>query len=485
MLARKSNVTQAGSRSGLMLCLALCAFPSQASRADTSGLALGPPLQWHSGDHRVDLGIGVRFRTEAWDAHSKDTDWFSATRTRVRLSYAFQERLRFVSELQDVRVHGLDTAASGGAGLYRAQSGLDSNAHGTDVRQLYLEARLAPGSFVRLGRQDVKLGTEVGYPEGDWKYLKVKRASQRLVGTVGWTHAERSNDAVAAGWTLGGHHVFAFLARPTTGVFDVDSAYRPQRDIHYGGVSWTVKRDTWLDATELRFFALGYEDDRSIRHGGLPDGVEVYTAGASLLGVHPLGPGKADLLLWAAGQLGDYDDLDHRAAAGVAELGYQFSWLPLKPWLRVGVNAASGDGDPGDGDHETFFNLLPTNHLYYGFADRLAFQNLRDAFVQLRLQPHPKLGVDLFVHRFSLLTDDDGRYFGTGAFNESAFGYGTQPSRGFQHVGTEVDAVANISLAKFLGLQVGYAFLDGGALLDALGTDPDVHFGYVQLQASY
>ena len=66
------------------------------------------------------------------------------------------------------------------------------------------------------------------------------------------------------------------------------------------------------------------------------------------------------------------------------------------------MNAASGDGDPADGDHHTFFNVLPSNHPYYGFADQLAFQNLIDAFLQLRLAPDPRLALNLFVHWFRL-----------------------------------------------------------------------------------
>ncbi len=466
-------------------CLPLAAQAEPAPAAAEDGFRLRPSVHWRSGDHRVDLGATVRVRSEAWDAHGKDLDWFTGTRTRVRAAYAYGESFRVFTELQDVRLHGMDRDASGAAALYRASSGDDAHAHGTDLRQAYLELRPLEGSVARLGRQDLKLGTEVLYAEPDWRYLKLARASQRLVGTVGWTHVERSNDGASLGWDLGGHHVFAFAARPTTGVFDADSAYRHQSEITYGGLSWTAKRGTWLENVELRGFALAYEDDRPVRHGGLPGEVEVYTLGLSAIGVHPVGPGSADVLLWLAGQLGDFDRLDHRAAAAVLELGYQLPDQPGRPWLRVGVNAASGDGDPDDGDHGTFFNMLPTNHLYYGFADRLAFQNLVDSFVQLRLAPHPRVAVDLFLHHFTLATDDDARYFGTSAFNESAFGFGAQPSRGFRHVGNELDAVVRVRLARGVDFEVGYAFLDGGALLSSLGSDPDVHFGYVQLQATY
>ena len=120
------------------------------------------------------------------------------------------------------------------------------------LRQLWLDVKPIEGLGIRIGRQDINLGTEVMYPEGNWKYVKIKRGSQRLVGTVGWTHAERSNDGIRVAYDTGGHHLFAFAAQPTTGVFDIDDAYKRQGDILYGGLTWTVKRDTWLPNTELR-----------------------------------------------------------------------------------------------------------------------------------------------------------------------------------------------------------------------------------------
>jgi hypothetical protein len=144
-------------------------------------------------------------------------------------------------------------------------------------------------------------------------------------------------------------------------VFDVDSAYRPQRDLVYGGVAWTVKRGEWLPNTELGLFAISYQDDRGPADGGLAAGVSVTTYGASWLGVYALGPGKLDALAWAAGQTGDHDGRDHRAYAGIFEAGYQLPEWFAKPWLRVGVNFASGDGDAADREHYTFFNTLPGN----------------------------------------------------------------------------------------------------------------------------
>jgi len=467
-----------------------------AEQQQNDGCQVTPSIGCSFGDHKVDLSFTTRLRIEFWDAHADDTDTFYAARSRVGLKYSYGGLLTLFGEFQDARIYSLSPSSlsppNGAAGLYRAFADGRSRTHSDRLRQLWLEVKPIEGLGVRIGRQDIKLGTQAMYPEPNWKYLKIKRGSQRLVGTVGWTHAERSNDGISVSYdTGGGHHLYAFAARPTTGVFDIEDAYHRQDDINYGGLSWTVKRDTWIPHTELRLFGLAYDDDRSARHGGRPDDVEVYTLGFSTIGIFPMGPGNIDLLVWGAYQFGDFtppppatSDLDHSAAAGILEIGYQFTEVTTKPWLRLGVNVASGDGDPNDGDHRTFFNMLPTNHLYYGFADRWAFQNLVDWFAQLMLKPHEKVAVNLMLHQFSLQNDDDFRYFGTGAYNRTNFGYGAQPSRGHRTGGTEIDAVVNYAVSKHLSVQGGFAHMWGHGVTNAF-TDDDVTFGYLEVTLKY
>ena len=125
------------------------------------------------------------------------------------------------------RVMSVFVTTFGGTGAiatHRAANEGRYRAHDLDVRGLHLELRPAEGAWLRLGRQDVKLGSEVLYPEADWRYLKAARVGERLVGTVGWTHVERAYDGVAGGWDLGSHTLFGFLARPTTGVLTARDA---------------------------------------------------------------------------------------------------------------------------------------------------------------------------------------------------------------------------------------------------------------------
>jgi hypothetical protein len=307
---------------------------------------------------------------------------------------------------------------------------------------------------------------------------------------VGWTHGERSYDGVSARMEQAGHVLHLYAAEPTTGVFEIDRGYKRQKHVIFGGLDWTVERGTWLENTELGAFFLGYSDDRdAAKVTGLEGDIEVYTFGFSSLGVYPVGPGNLDLMLWGALQVGQYVDatlqsLDQLAGAGIAEVGYQLSDVWAKPWLRVGVNFATGDKDPGDGDRNTFFNILPTNHLYYGYADALAFSNLVDLLVQLKLSPLPKLGLELVFHQFWLYTQHDMRYFGSGAFAKDSLGYGGSGSNGSNNVGQEIDFVVNYKVNKHLGLMAGVAHLFGGKVLSSF-PDDDVTWAFFQVALSY
>ena len=423
----------------------LLALPSGASSEEgeerTDGLRFRPGIAWSSGDHRVNLSFQNRYRYESWRARSKTTDGIHGNRMRLGIGYTWKDQVRLCAQGQLTHLFSLSPNSSGAGALYRANTsgGRDSSTDSIRMRQLFLEAKPAPGSWVRAGRQDINAGTLIQYAEPNWTFLKFKRLSQRLVGTVGWTIGERSYDGAAARLSVDGHLIHAFAAEPTTGVFDIENAYKRQKDVVFGGVDWTVERGTWAENAEFSGFFIAYADDRNpAKVAGLFGDIEVYTLGASWLGIYPMGRGNLDVLLWGAFQFGDYKDsttsgvreLDQLAGAVIAEFGYQLTEVWGKPWLRAGVNYASGDSSPDDGDRNTFFNILPTNHLYYGYADQLAFQNLVDLLVQFKLAPLPNLGLELTFHQFWLPTDDDGRYFGTGAFNRSSLGFGSSPSNG-------------------------------------------------------
>jgi len=478
---------------GIVLFAGLLAGAASALPPDQPlcRVSAAPKLGFACGKHGFDLTLTARNRTEFWDAFVGQTDTFTALRSRIGMRYNYDEQVVLFGEFQDTRIWKLGPLASGAGALYQNFGGLSkpSKAKSSKFRQYWVEIRPIEGLALRGGRQDIKLGTQALYKEPNWKYLKVARLSQRLVGTVGWTNVERSNDGFAGSYDWNGYNFYGFAGKPTTGVFETVTAYRTQNDIVYGGVSVTAKRGTWLENTEFRPFFLGYNDSRSVDNGGLPGEVEVYTLGVSALGVYPLGPGMLDVIVWGAGQAGHFNNADHLAYAAILELGYQLQEVWSKPWLRFGVNFASGDGGDG-GTHTTFFNMLPTNHLYYGFADLLAFQNLVDIVVQLKLQPLERLSINFMFHQFYMAKAGDFQYFGTGAFNQKIFGYGTNDVGGHNDFGREIDVVADVKVHDHVALQGGYShfFAGDGAKFITNNTArarANVDFGYIQLTVKY
>jgi hypothetical protein len=454
-----------------------------------------PKIGISCGGHKLDLTVSFRYRPEWWNAFKGETDTFHGLRTRVGAMYSYEDAVAIFAEFQDARTLGLSPFTSGVGGAYRTW-GDGNDPNGQDLRQMWVEIRPITGLAIRGGRQDINLGTQAMYAEAAWKYVKIKRASQRLVGTVGWSTVERTNDGFMGQYDTEGYNYYAFIANPTTGVFDHSKAYSRQKDIIYGGLSVTAKRGTWLDNTEFRGFFLGYDDDRPIHQGGKPKHVNIYTLGASMISVYPLGPGNFDVLLWAAGQAGTFNGTDQVAGAVIGEFGYQLPEVFAKPWFRIGVNYASG-GDPSDSTNNTFFNMLPTNHLYYGFADQFAYQNLVDFFLQLMLKPHERVSINAMYHEFWLADDQDAWYFGTGAFTKKSgasgtgnFGYGARPSGGDSKLGREIDVVVNINVYKGVSVQGGYSKLWGGDVVDnlhAAGTfgREKIDWGYLQLSLQY
>jgi len=480
------------------------AAPVSAPKAATEpdGWRVTPSVGWKHGDHRFDLHFNSRFRWERWEAQTNKSDNIYAFRNRIAGEYAWQDHVRVLAEGQYVNVFDLDQNASGAAGLYRsnAHNPPASSVDSLRLRQLFVQGGLDSENWLRVGRQDLKDASAISYDEGNWQYLKSQRLAQRLVGGVGWTHGERSYDGASARMEQDGHVLQLYAAEPTTGVFQIDRGYKRQKDVIFGGLEWTVERGTWFENTELGAFFVGYADTRDPADVAAPffGNINVYTMGLSSLGVYPVGPGNLDVILWGAFQLGHYTDsvptgntvftgtqkLDQVAGAAIAEVGYQLPDVWGKPWLRTGVNLATGDSNENDQDRNTFFNILPTNHMYYGYADQLAFSNLIDLLVQFKLAPTPKLGLELAFHQFWLYTQGDFRYFGSGAFSKKSLGYGRSPSNGSNNVGQEIDFVVNYKVNNHLGLMAGVAHLFGGRVFNSF-PDDDTNWAFFQVDLSY
>lgn len=106
-------------------------------------------------------------------------------------------------------------------------------------------------------------------------------------------------------------------------------------------------------------------------------------------------------------QTGDVDGRDLTAFAGHWNVGYNWLSHPWKPRLGLQYNYGSGDQNPADGKIETFQNLYPTNHLFYGFMDTTGWLNMHNPQINLTVTPTKKLKVMLDYHLYWNATNDD------------------------------------------------------------------------------
>jgi len=273
---------------------------------------------------------------------------------------------------------------------------------------------------------------------------------------------------------------------PTRGVFDVRGSDTLE-DVKtlYAAGTWSGPR------SDLRLFGIWYEDSRNavVKADNRPAAaraadrapVRVTTLGGHYLRQFPSAAGTGDLLLWAAGQFGSWGGLDHEAIAFAAEAGWQPKGLPWKPWFRGGYFHGSGDGDPADGKHETFFPVLPTPRIYARFPF-YTNANLNDAFGQILLRPEPRVTVRADVHRLWLANRGDAWYAGGGAFQPApSFGYAGRPSGGSDDLGTLLDLSVDYQWRPSTTLSFYLAQAFGGRVVRNIYGGRDASLAYVEV----
>ena len=89
----------------------------------------------------------------------------------------------------------------------------------------------------------------------------------------------------------------------------------------------------------------------------------------------------------------------------------------------------SGDGNPNDITHGTFFQVLPTPRPFARFPF-FNMMNNEDAFGMLILRPHNGLTVSSEFHSLRLANAKDAWYIGGGVYQPWIFGYSHSNSLG-------------------------------------------------------
>jgi hypothetical protein len=239
-------------------------------------------------------------------------------------------------------------------------------------------------------------------------------------------------------------------------------------------------------------FGLGYSDyrDRVVKTDSRPlavrtadaEHIQIGAYGGHYLQTFHSSDGTADILLWGALQNGSWGKLAHRAYAFAAEAGWQPPVLrSVKPWLRGGYNYGSGDGNPNDGTHGTFFQVLPTPRVYARFPF-FNMMNVRDIFAEMILRPAKAVTIRSDVHWLDLADRNDLWYSGGGAFQPWTFGYTGRPSNGQAGLATLFDVSADYNVNAHVSVGAYYGHVAGKPVIQSIyPRGKNANLGYLEL----
>ena len=282
----------------------------------------------------------------------------------------------------------------------------------------------------------------------------------RLIGNAEWSMFERAFDGVRVDYQGPAWDVHASFVMPTQGAFEESASPT------IGLVQVTSAR---ASRAGFEMFAHNYRDTRAV--GARPDNTgarasRVDVALQTVGGAFVRKISGVDVQLWGAWQHGDWYGDEHRAVSGSGEAGYSWTRVRSEPALSAGLLYASGDDDPNDGTHGTFFPMVPTTAPPV-LAGTYAQMNVRDVYVRGGATPHRRLSVSAEVHRLSLASRQDRWYSGTGAtaFAGTYFGYSSRASTLATGLGTFVQLSAESPLTPHWRVSATTGLIRGGAVV--------------------
>jgi hypothetical protein len=480
----------------LVLATILCIAAICAQAQTTTS----PDANWHG----LAIHGSWRLRLEAWNWFQDGpgtSNTYAYPNSILRIGIGQQRRtLDWLVELAQPSLFNLSprSVAPGAAG----QLGLRGSYWAANVREntaaifpykAYIRFKNLgghAGTSLMLGRYDFVDGTEVTPADKTLAALKAMRVAHRLIGNFQFSVTGRSNDGVFFSSNFRRANVTLAGARPTRGVYQVDGWGELDVNWEYGAL--TLATGSGHSNGELRLFGLGYQDERAVtktdnRSTAARSGLDrLQNINIGTFGLHYIHAvqtehdGTFDFLLWLAGQTGSWGLQQHRAGALVVEAGWQpkAAW---RPWLRLGYDMGSGDGNPADNKHNTFFQALPTPRLYARFPF-WNLENMNDASAIVILRPSAKLTLRSEGHALWLSSRHDLWYLGGGAFQPRTFGYVGRPANGNRGLANlwDLSGDYNISPHWVFGLYYGHAW-GRGVVHSIYPSGPGSDLGYTEL----
>jgi hypothetical protein len=439
----------------------------------------------------------LRVRSESWD-------WFQASDATKQNKYSYVGAiLRYGAdgkiggspvkiELAAPALLGLPKnatapAPAGALGLgavYRAQNG--SQNASAFLKQGFFVGK-AGGGALKVGRFEFAEGKETVPTDPAMAFTKNTQVAERLIGPFAWTHVGRSFDGATWSKTKKTLNTTLVVAMPTEGVFDLDGANTLTK-VKVASLASTKS----YKSGERRIFLIGYEDGRGlVKTDNTPaaakdkNPIRLTTLGGNLLGTFPTPLGPGDGLLWGAVQTGRWGRQRADANSWTAQLAVRPSFGKKSGLaVRGGYYYASGDGDPSDGQHGTFYPMLNTPRIF-ARTPFFAEANLEDSFVSVTGKVGKKLALRSDYHHLRLAKSRDLWYQAGGPYNNAVFGLVGRPSNNNRGLADLIDLSADLTLSKSATASLYFGQMLGKGAVKSIYPDSKGSLGYLELNYKF
>lgn len=419
-----------------------------------------------------------RYFTPPPNAATRPDYTFIGSRSTLGVAYV-GPRWTARGALQYVRLENLPPGSIG-PGLLGTGAAYFFQAGSTFSYQFYLRALSlrwrdpARGLWIEAGRWSRSEAVREEPARAATPLAEGADLDSRLLGDMEWSLYQRAWDGVRAGVSRGGLSATVSAAMPTQGIFE-ESANLTMDRVRVVAAELTFAPGVAVAHTRLQGFAIRYDDTRAV--SARPDneprellgtGVDVHvtTVGASAIGRYPWRAGTLDLTVWGAAQMGSWFDRTHRAGAVTAAIGHRVERWPGRPRVGIGLSYASGDPDPRDDRHGTFFPLLPSGDRVSAL-NAYALMNVVDRWAALDLQVRPTVMSRTTVRRVGVANAADRWYQGSGATSRvgNYFGYQGRDGRGATSIGTAIDQMVEWRPRRWWTLRAYGGRLAGGDIV--------------------
>ncbi len=436
---------------------------------------------------------------------------------RLGFNYSISPDVTFFFQAQHSKNWGVN--GSGGTGV--------PDANGTNgtvfARQAFMLVRnfLVPNLTIKAGRQLVVWGNHRMFGHFDWNNVGWSHdgltANYKLSKTtnlqVGWLRTEERN-----------------CTGPTTG--------NCIGTTQVGGVSATSDADVIYVRAPMKVAGMVLEPTYIWHSGGTGGGLNAprppdqsrHTLGGRAVKKMPVGGARLDVTVEGYYQFGEIartpsstsmrtrvrncDPLNARApipdticdasSVGSTTAGsgrnldisaYAFHIdagltlpVPMQPRLSAEFNTASGDGDSGDNKFGGFDQLYPTNHIHFGYMDRMSWKNMEHFAFGLQMRPHKNSHFEVTGHFFSLKEATTDMWYHAG---QAALPFANDSSVSSDDIGEEIDVVYThfFTPGNHVAWQIGGGvFFPGERLDQAAGAGRNASeqtWGYTQLWVNF